>query len=536
MNNHSSILKSALILLGLSYLTAQAQPVTPDFSFSSPDAKEIFTDGVSAEYFVDMAIDALGRQVYVASTNYDPDEGGNSRGIAMRLNPDGTRDPAWGNNGIVTIDFPNSNDQLFGVALDNNNNVIICGRTNIFDAALFKLRASNGSLDPSFGVGGRAVFATADEFNDVVVLSNQRIVAVGSGVVVSSQDNDYIVARFMSNGSLDASFGTNNGFTNIDFEDDDYANHVAVEADGDLVVAGKSQTCSSANCEDMSITKLKSNGQIDVGFGPSGTGKMLFKTTPQTGEAFIYSLLLQNIQGEERIILSGSHEPNTDEYAGFIWRMRNNGNTESWGGSSIGFVSLPEMVSTVATLRSDNRLLLASSSPSFVGSNLYFRTRVMGRKADGTLDPSSGNNGLFDLQVAPFIDIPVGIRTHSNKIYVFGIASANANFGPDYNGYVVRLISGNASAVEEPEWAKSVVIFPNPAQGNVQINLQITESDELMFSITDLFGRQIWQRSEQASAGENQIKIQLPEAISPGQYLLSISTKEGAITRRLVVL
>jgi len=437
----------ALTFLWASCNFAYAQNLGPDPSFSG-DGKFFFSLGSSADQFEDMVIDGLGRIVLVGDTDNDPDEGGNHRGIVVRLLANGTPDITFGLNGVVIIDFPSSNDDLNAVALDNSNNIIVCGRTNIYDAALFKLKATNGALDNSFGIGGRAVLVEGYEFNDVAVLPNQQIVAAGWGIIITAQEDNYLAARFNSNGSLDTSFGTNNGFTHVDIEDDDRVNSMAIESDGDIVLAGYSITCTTNdNCNDLSIVKLKANGQIDTGFGSTGTGKILYKTSPQTGEARIYNVLLQNIQGEEKILLSGYHEPNTDEFAGFLMRLRNNGNTETFGGSSNGFISLPSLLYAVMALQSDNKILLVSNTFTINGSDLFFPTRMMRRNADGTPDNTFGSNGMYDLQIGAYFDIPTVVQAVGNKLYIAGaFLPSNASY-TDYDGFVARLVNCGSGPV-----------------------------------------------------------------------------------------
>ena len=74
-------------------------------------------------------------------------------------------------------------------------------------------QAAAGDLDPTFGIGGKVMTdfvagpATFETANDVVIQSDGKIVAAGTGFSSPTSDVDFIVARYNTDGSLDATFG-----------------------------------------------------------------------------------------------------------------------------------------------------------------------------------------------------------------------------------------------------------------------------------------------------------------------------------------
>lgn len=424
-----SLLSLALLLLISPIGHSQ---ISPDLTFSG-DCKYFVSDGSSREEIYDMAIDGQGRIILAGFTNYDPDEGGKSRGLVIRLLPDGNPDTSFG-GGKVYIDFPNSNDELYGVAIDNNNNIFVCGRTEIIDAAIFKILGSNGSLDPFFGTSGRSILSAAAMFNDIALTSNNQIVVVGWGIV--GNDADFLVAKYNSNGSLDTSFGPS-GYKTAGTYEDEFANSLAVQSDGKIVVSGYQVTCSTSdNCYDPVLSRFTSSGQLDSGFGLGG----MFPIGAQY-EAISFNVAIQNVQGEERILVSGYHEPGNDYYAGFLARYRPNGNPDdSFGGSSSGLVTINDLGSTRMTVMPDNKILLLSSSYYYQSPNSFYRIRLMRRNADGSLDISFGSNGIFDQQIGGFQDSPKVVKTASNKVYVAGSTLQTLNNYTDYDGFVTRFI------------------------------------------------------------------------------------------------
>jgi len=83
-------------------------------------------------------------------------------------------------------------------------------------AVVSQAQTTAGNLDPTFGTGGivRTDFAgNIDQANAVAVQPNGQIVAAGSSFSNSKTVEDFIVARYNANGSLDKRFGKNGKIT-----------------------------------------------------------------------------------------------------------------------------------------------------------------------------------------------------------------------------------------------------------------------------------------------------------------------------------
>ena len=101
--------------------------------------------------------------------------------------------------------------------------------------------AAAGSLDPSFGDGGRVVVDFSPNFdraNAVAAQPDGKVVLAGTDDL-SSDRAQFALVRLNPDGSLDQSFG-NGGKRTIGFgkNRDDEASSVAVDGDGRIVVAG----------------------------------------------------------------------------------------------------------------------------------------------------------------------------------------------------------------------------------------------------------------------------------------------------------
>jgi uncharacterized delta-60 repeat protein len=81
--------------------------------------------------------------------------------LLARYNPNGSLDRGFGDGGIVTTNLdsdPRAADEPFAVAVEPNGKIVVAGSSN-YGAGKFALvrYRKNGSLDPSFGSGGKVV-------------------------------------------------------------------------------------------------------------------------------------------------------------------------------------------------------------------------------------------------------------------------------------------------------------------------------------------------------------------------------------------
>jgi len=172
----------------------------------------------------------------------------------------GDLDPSFGAGGLVTTDFGSRGDFSLAVALQTDGKIVAAGnssRADVFDVDFALARYnSNGSLDATFGSGGTVLtdFGTSvDAASDVVVQPDGKILAAGI------RAGDFALARYNADGSLDAAFGSA-GKVTTDFGSFDQANAVAVQSDGKIVAAG-------GTAGGFALARYNSDGSLDAGLG-----------------------------------------------------------------------------------------------------------------------------------------------------------------------------------------------------------------------------------------------------------------------------
>ena len=100
-------------------------------------------------------------------------------------------------------------------------------------------QATPGALDTSFGSGGKvmAEIGAPAYANALVRQPDDKLVAAGYAVN-NVTGNDFALARYNRDGSLDTTFGTGGKVMTMFGFSDDVANAVAVRPDGKIVAAG----------------------------------------------------------------------------------------------------------------------------------------------------------------------------------------------------------------------------------------------------------------------------------------------------------
>ena len=215
-----------------------------------------------------VAVDDLGRVVVAGYTN---GVNGMNDFLVVRLNADGSPDSSFATDGVLTADF-SSNDQAMAMTLAGDGSIVLAGVTGASgDFAVVRVTAS-GTLDASFGVGGRATYSVTSGFDaaNAVAISPDGASIVAAGYAMSSGNFDFAVMRLSAaTGALDASFGTG-GFARLHFGHSvETAHAVALNTDGSMLLAGRG----SGN---FLLLRLTSSGGLDGSFGAGGVASADF--------------------------------------------------------------------------------------------------------------------------------------------------------------------------------------------------------------------------------------------------------------------
>src|SRR5438128_1850053 len=122
-----------------------------------------------------------------------------------------------------------------------------------------------------------------DQANGVVAQSDGKLVA--AGVAKTSRSQDFALARYNPNGSLDATFGTGGKVTTDFAGNDDPAFAVVLQSDGKIVVAGGAKTSRS---QDFALARYNANGSLDATFGTGGKVTTDFAGNDDEAHALVF--------------------------------------------------------------------------------------------------------------------------------------------------------------------------------------------------------------------------------------------------------
>jgi uncharacterized delta-60 repeat protein len=164
--------------------------------------------------------------------------------------------PSFGASGKVTTDFFGNADGATAVAVQGDGKIVVAGEAYISgysnDFALARY-CPGGRLDdgancggPAFGAAGKATtdfFSNWESLSALLLLTDEKILVGGTAsreVAGGGWDEDFALARYQPDGSLDSRFSAD-GQEMLDFgAEDEEGNALVLQADGKILIGGES--------------------------------------------------------------------------------------------------------------------------------------------------------------------------------------------------------------------------------------------------------------------------------------------------------
>lgn len=276
---------------------------------------------------------------------------GNDFALA-RLNTDGSLDTSFGNNGKVITDLGSAFEAAYALAIQSDGRIIVAGKSNqgVDDDFALARYNSDGTLDTSFDTDGklRTDFGSYEEIQSVAIQSDGKIVAAGRSGNLSP---DFAVARYNTDGTLDASFN-GDGKVTVDFNfDQDDANSVSIQSDGKIVIGGSVNATGSDS--DFGILRLTSTGELDSTFDNDG------KVTTNISNTDVISTVL--ILGNGKILAAG-YSIGATNYNITLTRYNTSGSLDtSFGTNGIVTTSMiaADLYAMSALIQSDGNIVVS---------------------------------------------------------------------------------------------------------------------------------------------------------------------------------
>lgn len=355
--------------------------------------------------------------------------------VTVRGTP-GTADTSFGGGAQIT-QVASSEDYAHAVAVQADGKVLTAGTTAIATGTVVALtrHLRDGGLDATFGTGGKVITqvgARGDSARAIAVQPDGRIVVAGwtdqSGI-----DANFLVLRYLADGTLDAGFGDGGRFVlPIGLGNGtDRAHALAIQPDGRILVGGTTLTSTSTTGQDFALIRLLANGTLDAGFGTGG--KVVTPMNRSSGTDTIYAIALPVVDGEQRILAVGG------EGEFIAARYRPDGTLDASfgaGGKVVGLFGRNIGAARAVALVPGGRMLLAGGI-----YNDFAAAQLM---ENGTPDPTFGQAGLVIVPVSAtnWDNATAVARQADGKLLLGGWAYSGNSSSGDF--VALRLLPGGA--------------------------------------------------------------------------------------------
>jgi uncharacterized delta-60 repeat protein len=349
---------------------AAAGDLDPSFS-----ADGITTDSARDSAW-SVAIDSGGRIVTLGG------------GVVLRFRPDGKLDKTFSGDGRAKLPFFAN-----ALAVDAKDRVVAGGTAptpgdthHKRTFAVARLKA-DGKPDPSFSGDGQVVTPIGGPLSDsvtgVAIDRQGRIVAAGASGKNSGSE-EFALARYLPNGSLDTSF-SGDGQARTQFPYAAGGRAVAIDSNGRIVVAG-------TEGDDFALARYTPAGNLDGSFSGDGT-----VTTAVTPPSYNGATTIA-IDDLDRIVVGGENE---DGFA--LARYLPDGTLDpDFSGDGTAYASFGYDVSLDYGLAIDDqgRVIASGSAWDAVGSDTRVVFALARFTPSGALDRGFSRDGLVTTSIA----------------------------------------------------------------------------------------------------------------------------------------
>jgi uncharacterized delta-60 repeat protein/uncharacterized repeat protein (TIGR01451 family) len=396
---------------------AVAAPGTLDPSFGT--GGEVTTDFGGSDSAEAVAIQSDGKIVAVGGTFSFP-----SGDFALaRYNADGSLDPSFGSGGKVTTDFGGF-DAASAAVIQPDGRIVAAGRSGSGDFALARYN-TDGSLDTTFGNGGKLTtdFGGFDAAFGVALQADGKIVAAGQG----GPGGGFALARYNTDGSLDPSFGSGGEVTTHFTSGFEVVIAVAIQLDGKIVVTGQTF---AGGFQQFALARYNTDGSLDTSFASGGIVATNFGFDSAFGGALAIQpdgkivaagragtdFLLARYNGDGSLDATfGSGGIVTTDFGGTVFdaafgvALQSNGKIVAAGGTFNGFVG-PSADFALARYNPDGSLDASFGSGGKVTTDFggFDVARSVALQADGKIVAAGTGGAGSDFALARYLGDAVG--------------------------------------------------------------------------------------------------------------------------------
>lgn len=337
--------------------------------------------------------------------------------LLARYNRDGSLDATFDSDGKVVVPFDGRGGNLLAVALLPDGRILVGGRVYVEigeDMALSRFN-SDGSLDPTFGIGGKVTtdFAgNSDAVNSLVIRPDGRIVAAGYSLCVGCDYAVFALAAYNSDGSPDNTFGTDGTVLHPPIGTHSSSILEAVlQPDGKLVVTGLGSNTNEDT--DFTLVRYLNDGSPDLSFGTQGIVQTDFGGSIDSSDGMV-------LQPDGKIIVAGTRFINLHpEFA--LARYNSDGSLDALFGTNGRVLTDMGSVDGLArgiALQPDGKIIVAGLSVN----NMDADFALARYNSDGSLDADFGTSGWATTDFGDLQDMGEAVAIQDGKVVIAGVS------------------------------------------------------------------------------------------------------------------
>ncbi len=496
-------------------------PGSLDFTFGSFGKSILTLPGFTTE--ITAIRSGYDGKLYACGNSYTFETG---MGFLARYTTDGQPDNTFqgGSSHYIQFKINNSDTYLTDLVLRADGRILVIGYVIVSSQphpALARFMP-DGTPDVSFGFGGQLVLNQFDATpTGVVMLDNNRFAVVGDISLING--SDLIVMRFLSNGELDVSFASS-GFTTIDLNNSsqDFGGSITWNYnDGKMLVSGTAEKIGSM-ADGVALVRLNSNGTLDASFGSNGIA--LFDGF-ETNNTITVDRSARHIRHLDGKIWVSAKYLGIDKTLGMIVRFLDNGQIDqSFGDYGMRLYEWGDYSHRRFTdlfPQYDGKVLISGYVTSSGESSTLFGRLL----PNGDPDPSVGNGKGYTIHSfstgSPQIDKAYRIILQSLEKAVMGGMVLTTDGS---SGILSRYYLGNTVGLLEYNHPHNLYAWVTSRRlVHLSLGSHIRENRFEGLKLFNASGIQVAEYPKVLSShAETIITIELPYELCPGLYLIKL--------------
>jgi uncharacterized delta-60 repeat protein len=400
-----------------------------------------------------------------------------SFGVAVlaRYNRDGSLDTTFGIGGRAILDPPLGAVNVNGVVLLPSGKILALIDPTHTEAtapgAVVRVNP-DGSLDSTFGSDGLLQFNF--RLQTIVALQNDRFLAAGAGPWRVSNPDPYIqIGRYDADGTPDTRFGVD-GITDVPGWT--YVARVLPLADGRILFAGNYALDPAGGSGAVGAARLRADGSPDLTYGDAG------KVVVQTGSFYGDVATSAALQRDGKVVLGGYARTGGSDFLAVRFTVGgkpdpsfgNHGQVStSFPPSYVGDFGALTDYATNVVITSDDKIILTGVADVLAYGAQPGPARgfaIARYNSDGTLDYSFGDAGRVITFFRAYSASAASALGSDGKLYLAG----NTEFGRTGSDFALaRYLLTDPNPITATIEAGVLKITGSPANDSIRLKVSV---------------------------------------------------------------